>query len=184
MKVTLKHVLAALILVLSFTAPVVAGPLEDAAAAHGRGDYATALRIIRPLADQNNATAQALMGILYSTGRGVQQSYVEAAKWYLLAANQGQADAQYNLGNLYGNGQGVPQNYTEAMKWYRLAADQGNAEAQFNLGAMYAIGQGVPRDLVRALLWLNLSAAQGTEEAVRIRDAIKKDVTPGKLPRR
>jgi hypothetical protein len=35
-----------------------AGPLEDALAAHERGDDATALRLIRPLADQGNAVAQ------------------------------------------------------------------------------------------------------------------------------
>jgi hypothetical protein len=55
MKLTLKHALAAIILVLSFAAPVAAGPYEDAVAAFGRGDYATALRLIRPLADQGNA---------------------------------------------------------------------------------------------------------------------------------
>lgn len=181
MKLTLKHALAGVILILCMALPVAAGPLEDAAAAHSSGDYATALRLIRPLADQGNATAQSMMGILYSTGKGVTQSYIEAAEWYRLAANQGLASAQYNLGNLYGNGQGVPQNYTEAMKWYHLAADQGDAKAQFNLGAMYAVGQGAPRDLVRALVWLNLSAAQGAQEAVTIRDAIKKDATPAQL---
>ena len=181
MRLALKHAFAAIILTLNFVASGVAGPLDDAAAAYRRGDYATVLQLTRPLADQGNATAQALMGILYSTGKGVTQSYIEAAEWYRLAANQGLASAQYNLGNLYGNGQGVPQNYTEAMKWYHLAADQGDAKAQFNLGAMYAVGQGAPRDLVRALVWLNLSAAQGAQEAITIRDAIKKDATPGQI---
>ena len=31
--------------------PVLAGPLEDANAAYGKEDYATALRLFRPLAD-------------------------------------------------------------------------------------------------------------------------------------
>ena len=39
----LKHALPAIFLILSFAAPVAAGPFEDAAAAYGRGDYATAL---------------------------------------------------------------------------------------------------------------------------------------------
>jgi TPR repeat protein len=181
MKLTLSCAAACILLMLSFAAPAAAGPLEDAATAHSSGDYATALRLIRPLADQGNATAQSMMGILYSTGKGVTQSYIEAAEWYRLAANQGLASAQYNLGSLYGNGQGVPQNYTEAMKWYHLAGDQGDAKAQFNLGAMYAVGQGAPKDLVRALVWLNLSAAQGAQEAVAIRDAIKKGATPAQI---
>ena len=36
---------AAIVLLLSLAAPVAAGPLEDAAAAYSRGDYATALRL-------------------------------------------------------------------------------------------------------------------------------------------
>jgi hypothetical protein len=34
------------------------GPLEDGLAAAKRGDYATALRLSRPLADQGDAVAQ------------------------------------------------------------------------------------------------------------------------------
>jgi hypothetical protein len=57
MKPALKHAFAAGILLLSFAAPVVTGPLEDATAADDRGDYATALRLLRELADQGNARA-------------------------------------------------------------------------------------------------------------------------------
>jgi hypothetical protein len=46
MKHTLKHAIAAAVLMLNLAAPVVAGPFEDAAAAHDRGDYATALRLL------------------------------------------------------------------------------------------------------------------------------------------
>ena len=36
-----------------------------------------------------------------TTAEGVEQDYVEAVKWYRLAAEQGNADAQYNLGVAY-----------------------------------------------------------------------------------
>jgi hypothetical protein len=49
-----KHAFAAVILFLS-VAQVAAGPLDDAVAAHKSGDYATALRLLRPLADQGDA---------------------------------------------------------------------------------------------------------------------------------
>ena len=59
MKQTLKHSIAAILLVLSFAAPpVAAGLLEEANAAIKRRDYATALRLIRPLAEQGDANAQ------------------------------------------------------------------------------------------------------------------------------
>jgi TPR repeat protein len=73
MKLTLKHTLAAAIfLALSLTAPVVAGPFEDAT--YERGDYATALRLFCPLADQGDADAQYNLGVMYDEGRGVAQN--------------------------------------------------------------------------------------------------------------
>ena len=46
----LKRAIANIALVSAFAAPVAAGTFEDAVDAHARGDYAKALRLIRPLA--------------------------------------------------------------------------------------------------------------------------------------
>jgi TPR repeat protein len=46
----------------------VAGPLENALAAHDKGDDATALRLIRPLAEQGSADAQYSLGVMYFAG--------------------------------------------------------------------------------------------------------------------
>jgi Sel1 repeat len=70
----------------SATPPVAAGPGEDAMAAYARGDYITALRILRPLADQGDAQAQYNLGVLYDNGLGVPQDDAEAMKWYRKAA--------------------------------------------------------------------------------------------------
>ena len=160
-----QAVFAAIVLLLSLAAPVAAGPLEDATAAYNRGDYATVLRLLRPLADQGDARAQAGLGVMYANGQGVPQNSAEALKWYRLAADRGKTGAQYNLGVMYANGQGVPQNYAEALKWYRLAADRGDADAQSNLGVMYANGQGVPQNSAEALKWYRLAADQGQAAA-------------------
>ena len=50
------------------------------------------------------------------------QNYLEAAKWYQMAAEQGDLYAQINLGSMYSAGRGVPQDYKEAIKWFRAAA--------------------------------------------------------------
>jgi len=68
-------IVAAIMLVLSFVAPVAAGPLEDGRAAYDRGDYATALRLLRPLADQGNADAESDLGVMYDKGQGVPQDF-------------------------------------------------------------------------------------------------------------
>ena len=96
--------------------------------AYERGDYATALREFRPLAEQGNAGAQNNLGVMYEKGKGVSQDDKTAVKWYRLAAKQGQANSQYNLGYMYENGRGVLQDYVRAHMWYNLAASQGGTE--------------------------------------------------------
>ncbi len=57
--------------------------------AWGRGDYDTALREFRLLAEQGHAQAQVNLGIMSSQGRGVPKDSVQAYRWYTLAASQG-----------------------------------------------------------------------------------------------
>jgi TPR repeat protein len=93
MRLTLKHVIAAIILMLRFATPVAAGPLEDADAAIKRRDYATAVRLIRPLAEQGDANAQYKLGVFYDNGLGVPQDKVSAYMWLNLSASQGREGA-------------------------------------------------------------------------------------------
>jgi uncharacterized protein len=160
-----RATLTASLMVMAIVGAAIAGPLEDGLAAANRGEYATAYRLWRPLADQGDAQAQDLLGLMYFKGDYVQQDYAQAMKWYRLAADQAHADAQNNLGLMYEAGQGVPQNYAEAMKWYRLAADQGNADAQYNLGLMYDFGKHVPQDYAEAAIWYRKAADQGQPDA-------------------
>ena len=69
--------------------------------AYGRGDFASALRAVRPLAEQGDADAQYYLGAMYENGRGVRQNYAEAAKWYRRAAEQSHAEAEMRLNNLH-----------------------------------------------------------------------------------
>src|SRR5437762_9610739 len=86
-----------------------AGPFEDGVAAAYRGDYGTAARLWRPLAEAGVAIAQNNLGALYARGLGVKKDDAEATKWYLAAAQQGLADAESNMGYQYERGFGVPQ---------------------------------------------------------------------------
>ncbi len=57
-------------------------------AAYIQGDYQSALREFRPLAEEENAVAQNNLGAMYGDGRGVPQDYVQAHMWFNLAAAQ------------------------------------------------------------------------------------------------
>lgn len=116
-----------LVLFVCAAAPVSAGPSEDAYAAYSRGDYATALLLWRPLANNDNAYAQTYLGIMFELGRGVPKSNVTAAAWYHKAADKGYAFGQANLGHMYEEGLGVPRDYVQAHKWWSLAASRFSA---------------------------------------------------------
>ena len=50
-----------------------AGPLEDGVAAYRQGDFAAAMRLLRPLADAGDAKAEFHLGRMYALGEGVGQ---------------------------------------------------------------------------------------------------------------
>lgn len=157
------------------------GQWAEAAAASARGDYTSAVALIRPLAEEGHAQAQYNLGNMYRDGRGVSKDYAETVKWYGKAAEQGFPPAQYNLGLAYEKGDVAPQDSTKAVKWWRKAAEQGFPPAQFNLGLMYAQGRGIPRNYVQAHKWFNLVAADSTvalkAEAIKNRDLAATQMT-------
>jgi hypothetical protein len=67
--------------------------------------------------------------MMYASGQGAKQDFVEAGKWYRRAALLGHGPAQYTLGMMYYNGQGVRQDNVQAHMWFSLKADGGDAEA-------------------------------------------------------
>jgi uncharacterized protein len=142
---TVKAALAAFMLAVGLAGSVAAGPFEDGVAGYMKGDYATALRLLRSLAVQGDADAPFQLGVMYAKGKGVPQDYAAALRLMRPLAEQGAAAAQNNLGVMYHAGQGIPQDNAVAVGWYRKAAEQGNANAQVSLGNMYAKGQSRPR---------------------------------------
>ena len=135
----MRKVLTALSLTLlalpAFAQTSDAGPLEDGQKAYVRGDFATALKLLRPLAEHGDASAQYLVGEIFDP-----------------------------LEEIHFEGRGVAPNYQEALTWYRLSAGQDDAAAQLCLGDMYHLGQGVARDDVRAWMWWDIAASSSVEK--------------------
>lgn len=116
------RVVAALLPLLVLAAGLAhAQSFRQGVSAFNRQDYSLASRVFIPLAEQGQPSAQAYLGFMFETGRGVPQNYTEAAMWYRRAAEQGDSLAQYSLGLLYDRGQGVPRDIVEASKWLNLA---------------------------------------------------------------
>ena len=109
--------------------------------AFDRGDYAAAVQVWRPMAEDGNAKAQLELGLLY------------AKKLYIFTDTP-------DSGGVPANGQKEPLDYSEAVKWLRMAAEQGNSDAQNALAGMYLDGLGVPQDVAEAVKWFRMAGGQ------------------------
>ena len=67
-----------------------ASDFERGLNAYNAGNYETAIAIWLPLAEQGDARAQYILGIMYAKGRGVPQNYILAHMWYNMAVSQGE----------------------------------------------------------------------------------------------
>ena len=142
------------VLVLSVLPAFASAGLEDGRAALERGDYLSAEREFRPLAEQGNMDAQLNLGLMYEMGWGAQRNLERAENWYRKAAEKGFHFAQDSLGSLnYGSGQ-----YDLAMSWFLKAAKQDNASAQNNIGLIHSKGHGFGQDYVQPYKWYTISS--------------------------
>jgi len=135
---------------------------------NAKTDTSSLKELIR-LANLNNPTAQAGLGLMYAKGLGgLPKDEKKAVELYEKSAAQGDSSAQNNLGIMYQNGEGGLHKDEEiARELYEKSAIQGNSFAQNNLGYMYENGiGGLPKDKREARKLYEKSAAQGNEIAI------------------
>jgi len=146
---------------LSFV-PAMAAPADQAfrqgLSAYRSGDYGKAMKIWLPLAQKEDAAAQAGIGFMYHRGQGVALDDRKAAYWLRKAAEHGQPEGQLMLGSLYFYGAGVEKSYVKAYAWCDLAQDGGNADAQMCRDA--ALQSFKSEDDVKAAFRLSLELHQ------------------------
>jgi TPR repeat protein len=132
-----KVILCFLMTALIFPMASNAGQLEDGVNAYEGKNYQEAYKLLYPLAEQGDATAQDCIGAMYCEGLGVEKDEATAAVWYEKAAEQGFADAQNAIGAMYVNGVGVEQDRQKGLSYITKAAVQGLEVAQMNAYQLY-----------------------------------------------
>jgi hypothetical protein len=155
-----------------------ADQLEDAEAAIQNEDFEKACEFLRPLAEDNNAEAQFLLGSLYVNGQGVEKDDTKGVSWVMKAARQGYAEARsraisicldlanqgdttamYNLGYMCLQGWGGERDPNICIGWLERAAESGHVRSAKVLSGIYAKGKfGITPDEEKASYWSNLPA--------------------------
>ncbi len=133
---------------------------EEGKQAYLDKNYARALEILKPLAENGDSQAQVTLGIMYDFGHGVAKDPAKAIEWYIKAAEQGIPVVQHDVGVKYFQGQGVEQDYLKAAYWWEQSANAGLADSQFNLGLLYYRGIGLKVDYQKASSLFTSAAEQ------------------------
>ena len=72
-----------------------------------KSDPVSAFQYTLKAAEKGYVPAEAALGMMYANGKGVQQNYAEAGKWWIKASEGGDLLAARHAWNLYRNGEGV-----------------------------------------------------------------------------
>ncbi|MHA1158319.1 MAG: tetratricopeptide repeat protein [Alphaproteobacteria bacterium] len=139
--------------------------LARAVAAYDAGQYATAIDLLKPLAEAGHRDAIFALGIIHAAGQGVSADLQAGRDWFRRAADMGHIRARYELAVALARGDADTIDLEEAAACFSLAAERGYAPAQRRLGMAYAGGLGVVRDPDEAEKWLKLAVQQGDARA-------------------
>ncbi len=125
------------------------------------GDYATAVKLWRPLAIKGDADAQFNLAQAYRFGRSVPVDMKAAEDWYRRAATQGHLQAEDNLGLImFQNG-----DRQNAMPMIRRSANRGDPRAQYVLATAMFNGDFAEKDWTTAYALMTRASATGLARA-------------------
>ena len=120
---------------------------------------------LRLAAANGDPSAEFEVGARLAEGKGTDQSFKDAAKWYQRSASKGFVQAQYRLGTLYERGLGMKADLPRAEDWYKRAAELGNVKAMHNLAVLSTSqSKGTP-DYASAAKWFGQAAERGLSDS-------------------
>jgi TPR repeat protein len=125
----LLAVVVAVLMLAGMAASAGADPFEDGLDAFNAADYAQAYAIWWRLAKGGDAKAQASLGFMYYSGKGVHRDDEQSLYWFRRAADAGQPTAQFFLGMQYFYGRGVPRDLAQAYSWCDIALSNGYSQS-------------------------------------------------------
>ncbi len=153
------------------TEVVTAGPFEDGYTAYyEHDDFATAVRLWTPLAEQGDGRAAIMLDRVANRVDWLKQLTATTKRLYdegHSAYRRGDYTTAHKIWHPLGLTPSYEQgwaayqslDFATAYKIFRSLSEQGDANAQNGLALLYYNGRGVPKDFVLAYMWANLSVA-------------------------
>ncbi|MBN2059885.1 MAG: SEL1-like repeat protein [Deltaproteobacteria bacterium] len=168
-----RILLFSLLVCFVFPALSYADQLEDAKAAIQNNEFKKAYELLLPLAEENNAEAQTILGAMYINGQGVEQDYTKGLSLIMNAgrmgyeparvralgsclelAKQGDTAAMYNVGLMCLNKWGGEQDANDCIGWLETAAKLGHVRSGSVLSQIYTKNSyGITPDKEKASYW-------------------------------
>jgi len=115
------------------------------------------------LAENNDQDAMVDLGSMYYVGKGIEQNYKEAVKWYEKAAEKLDEYGLCYLGYCYYHGRDIEIDYEKAYSCFSQSAFLGNANAMYKLGDMFFYGNYVKEDKDAAFFWYDEGWENGSD---------------------
>ncbi|OQX94140.1 MAG: hypothetical protein B6I17_00345 [Tenericutes bacterium 4572_104] len=100
-------------------------------------NYEKANGYFNDLLKMDNTMGYLGLGLSYLYGRGVEEDYIKAKEYLLIAQTRGNHKAMNALGEIYRLGYGVEINYQRAKDYYFEAAKNNETDALINLGLLH-----------------------------------------------
>jgi len=141
-----------------------AAPSDDAFAAYQKGDYKTALTLMRPLAEKGDVKAQYNLGAMYAIPSAfprITRRRPSGLRWPPTRATSLPLSISRSF---IKTAKALPR-LQEGDELFRLGAEKKSSTAEASIAAMYERGLGVTQDYKEAAKWFRLAADHGNATA-------------------
>lgn len=125
--------------------------------------FAVALPLLMPFAQQGHKIAQHLCAMMYQYGLAGERNPQQAFELMQASAAQGYGLAQHALGFMYLEGNCTTQDSQQAAYWLQQASEQGLQGALVTLALMYKQGNGVAKNENEAKRLYQLAGFSGSD---------------------
>ena len=127
--------------------------LESGIAAFETKNFAHAIKLLSPIAEEGNVEAMYRMAIMLQNGLGCQASKEKAFNYMKDAAHKWYPLAQHAYGFMFFEGECTDKDIDKSIEWFTKAAEQGLMGSATTLAMIYEEGKLVPQDLEKSQYW-------------------------------